>query len=95
MPNDRPKVGPADPETRRKKLRETLDAERSDRAKERDSQAHEQAEKRRAGKKKGGNTLRDLLDPKKPRHRTVEGESKTIMDAVQEGVRQGSDKKRK
>jgi hypothetical protein len=36
-----------------------------------------------------------LLDPKNPRDRTVEGESKTIMDALQEGVRQGSDKKRK
>ncbi len=30
MPNDRPKVGEADPETRRKKLREALDAEAED-----------------------------------------------------------------
>ena len=93
---DRPKVVPADPETRRKMLRETLDKERTDRAAERDSQAHEKAEERRAAKKKAkGSTLRDLLDPSKERDRTVEGENTSLMEAVQEGVRQGSDKKRK
>jgi hypothetical protein len=97
MPNpDRPKVGPADPETRRKKLRETLDAERSDRAAERDSNASADAEKRRAAKKaKKGNTLGDLLDPSKPRERRVKGDDETLTDAVSRGVEMGSEKKRK
>ena len=54
------------------------------------------AEKKRK-RKKQGNTLSDLLDPAKKRERTVRGENTTLSEAVEEGVRQGTeaDKKRK
>ncbi len=60
--NGRPVVGPADPETRRKKLREILDAEA------------------------GGDSTK--LKRPKPAQRTM-------RDAVDEGVKQGSEKPQK
>lgn len=97
MPNDRPKVGPADPETRRRKLRETLDSEAASRKAERTSEAAERNSARVAKKKAKGktSTLKQLLDPKAGRDRTARGENTSLMEAVEEGVRQGSDKKRK
>lgn len=95
--SDRPKVGPADPETRRKKLREALDTERSERATERDSEASAAREKQRAARKakKPGSTLGDLLNPDKPRQRRAGTDGATLEEAVKEGVRQGTEKKRK
>lgn len=94
--SDRPKVGPADPETRRKLLREKLDSERSDRAEERNQDTLKAGAAARAKRKGGkGTTLGALLDPKKSRERTVEGENTSISEAVRKGVEMGSEKKRK
>lgn len=89
MPNpDRPKVGPADPETRRKMLRQKLDEP---------TRGEGVAAKAppAAKKKKKGTTLADLLDPTQERDRTVEGKSETIMDAVNRGVEMGSEKSKR
>ena len=93
MPNktDRPKVGPADPETRRKALRKVLDDEAAAGEQRRADEANERVKNR--GKKKpagNGTTLGGLLDPKKARDRTVEGKDETIMDAVNRGVEMGT-----
>lgn len=89
----RPKVGPADPETVRRIMRETREEEKQEARKFVDKKAEEEAAKPKPKKKRS--TLRDLLDPHVKRERTVEGEHKSLMEAVEEGVRQGSDKKRK
>lgn len=90
MPNpDRPKVGPADPETRRKMLRQKLDEPT------RGEGVSARAEPKKPKSKKKGATLSDLLDASKPRERRVSGEDETISDAVNRGVAMGSEKKRK
>lgn len=89
--SDRPKVGPADPETRRKKLREALNEPTR-------AEGFKRSEKPAPAKpKKKRSTLAELLDPKSKRERTMEGENKALMEAVDEGVRQGTEegKKRK
>lgn len=96
MPNkpNRPKVGEADPATRRKMLDETFARERADG----EASASKARQKRMAERKKPkpeGTTLGGLLDPKRERDRTVEGEDKTIMDAVNRGVDMGTPKRRK
>lgn len=73
--SDRPKVGPADPETRRKLLQEKL-AEPT-RA-EGTPQAPKPPKKKKAG-------LGDLLDPKVERERTSDG--KTMTEVVDEAVK--------
>jgi hypothetical protein len=74
--SDRPKVGPADPETRRKLLREKLDEPT------RAEGVAPKPEKPKKPKKKGG--LGDLLDPSKERQPTHGG--KTLNDVVSEAV---------
>lgn len=89
--NDRPKVGPADPETRRKALRKVLDSEKAEGEQRRADEANERVKKRGEKKPAGnGTTLGGLLDPKKQRDRTVEGKDETIMDAVNRGVEMGT-----
>jgi hypothetical protein len=82
---DRPKVGPADPETRRKMLHEEL---------EKPTKATGVAakEKMPVKKKKRGmmDDVKDLLDPTKPRDRAVEGKNKTVMEAIDDGIEEGS-----
>jgi|KBSSwiStaDraftv2_1062776.scaffolds.fasta_scaffold519111_2 hypothetical protein len=78
MPNpDRPKVGPADPETRRKMLREKLDEPTRS-----EGVAPAPAPAPKPKKKKG--VLRDLLDPTKEREPTHDG--KTLDEVVSAAV---------
>lgn len=77
MSDDRPKVGPADPETRKKLLREQLD-------KPTGSDGFVQRMKAAKVKKKAG-SLGDLLDPTVPRERTQDG--KTMTQVVDEAVK--------
>lgn len=87
MPNDRPKVGPADPETRRKRLREELD---------KPSRAEGVAPREEKPKpKKKGTTLKDLLDPNMPRERTAAGENTSLSEAVDRGVEMGTEAEKK
>lgn len=85
---NRPKVGPADPETRRKLLREKLNEPTR-------GEGVAAKEPPKPKPKKKGSTLGELLDPNKSRERRVRGEDETIMDAVNRGVDMGSEKKRK
>lgn len=74
--SDRPKVGPADPETRRKKLREALDEP---------TRAEGVAPRPKPAKpKKKGNVLKRLLDPNQERQPTHDG--KTLDQVVSEAV---------
>lgn len=73
--SDRPKVGPADPETRRKKLREKLDEP---------TRAEGVAPKPPKPKKPKKGGLGDLLDPSKAREPTHDG--KTLNEVVSEAV---------
>ena len=89
--NDRPTVGPADPETRRKKLREALDKPSgSDVGKSRPKPAEPAKPK-----KKGTSSLRDLLNPKVERERRVRGEDESISEAVDRGVEMGTEAEKK
>lgn len=88
MPNDRPKVGPADPETRRKKLREELD-------KPTRGEGVAPREEQKPRKKRKATTLSDLLDPNMARERTARGENTSLSEAVDEGVRQGTEAEKK
>lgn len=86
---DRPKPGPADDETRRKKLREELD---------KPSRAEGVAPRaKKPVPKKKSATLRNLLDPNTARERSVGEEGDTLSDAVDRGVEMGTkaEKKRK
>lgn len=83
---DRPKVGPADPETRRKMLHEEL---------EKPTKATGVAPKPDAAKpkkKKRGmlDDVKDLLDPSKKRERTVEGGNESLSEAVDRGIEEGN-----
>lgn len=81
MPNnDRPKVGPADPETRRKLLRKALDE--PTRATGVAPRAEETPE---PAKKKGNMNLRDALDSKKKRDPVHRGE--TVDEIVDRAVK--------
>lgn len=84
--NDRPKVGPADPETRRRLLREKLDEPTGS------TGTVKPPPPKPKPKKKGTlETVKDLLDPSKPRERTVGGEPTTVMEAVDKGVAMGDE----
>lgn len=72
---DRPKVGPADPETRRKALRAALDQP---------SKATGVAAKAPVVKKRKTLTLGDALNPRVKRESAHGGES--VMDAVDKAV---------
>lgn len=97
--NGRPIVGPADPETRRKAIKDALEDGKKFRAEKRKKEDEKAAEAARTStaRRKKRTTLGALLDPKRPRERTAEGENKTLSEAVDEGVRQGTeaDKKRR
>lgn len=86
--SDRPRVGPADPETRRKLLREKL-------AEPTRGEGVAAKETPPAKPKKKGTTLRGLLDPSNARERTVEGNDETISEAVNRGVKMGSEEEKK
>ncbi len=77
---------PADPETRRKAIKDALDKEAGgDFTKKQRPTAP--AKKRIKDEPKPRSDIRRLLDPKEKRERTVEGEPKTITEAVDKAVR--------
>lgn len=83
MPDDRPKVGPADPETRRRLLEEKLNEP---------TKATGVAPKAAAPKKKkNATTLSKLLDPNTSRERRVSGDDESLSDAVDRGVREANE----
>lgn len=79
--SDRPKVGPADPETRRRKLREELD--KPTRA---EGVAPKPQMPAKPKKKKGGGGLLEALDPNEKRERRIGMEGKTLDEVVSEAV---------
>jgi hypothetical protein len=83
MPDDRPKVGPADPETRRRLLEEKLN--------EPTKATGVAAKTPPPPKKKKGTTLGGLLDPNVKRERRVAGDDESLSDAVDRGVREASE----
>jgi hypothetical protein len=87
---DRPQVGPADPETRRKKLREELD--KPTRA---EGVAPRPEAKPADAKKKGFlEEVADALNPNKKRERRVGEKGQRLMDAVDKGIEEGDKENR-
>jgi hypothetical protein len=77
---ERNKVGPADPETRRKLLRETLDAEAAEGAARRSAPKPKPKKKRTAAEE-----VSDALNPRVRRESAHNGE--TVMDVVDKAVK--------
>lgn len=81
----RNKVGPADEETRRRMLRQKLDEPTRG-----EGVAPKPETPAKPKKKKGFmESLKDALDPSKPRELRRGPEGKTIMEAVDEGIEEG------
>lgn len=88
--NDRPKVGEADLETRRRMLREKLDEP----SKPTGVAPKPQPEMKPKKKKGFVDSLKDALDPSKPRELRRGEEGKTIMEAVEQGIEEGDKENR-
>lgn len=97
--NSRPKVGPADEETRRRLLRQKLNeptraegvAPKPDDESAETAPDDEAAEGEKSKKKKGFmESLKEALDPNVPRELRRGPKGKTIMDAVDEGIVEGN-----
>lgn len=89
---DRPKVGPADEETRRRLLHEKL--EEPTRAEGVAPKADAAAPAKPKKKKGFMESLKEALDPNVPRELRRGPEGKTIMDAVDEGIAEGDKENR-
>lgn len=90
MPNqtDRPKVGPADPETRRKLLNEKLNEPTKS------TGVAPKAEKPKPKKKRSAfGEVADALDPKVSRERRVGEKGETMQDAIDKGIEEAKEAK--